>query len=96
MTKKNGHFFWGPEHQAACDLLKQKLSDAPVLALPRPDFSFLLYTDASDFAIGGVLMQNQGDGPRPVAYFSRKLNDAERKYIVPDKEALALVYGLLI
>ena len=94
LTKKNGHFFWGPEHQAACDLLKKKLSDAPVLALPRPDFSFLLYTDASDFAIGGVLMQNQGDGPRPVAYFSRKLNDAERKYIVPDKEALALVYGL--
>jgi hypothetical protein len=39
-------------------------------------------------------MQDQGQGPRPVGYFSRKLNNAERKYTVHDREALAQIYGL--
>ena len=57
-----------------------------------PDFAkaFEVHTDASDFAVGGVLM-HEG---RPVAYESRKLNDTERKYTVQEKEMTAIAHCL--
>ncbi|KAL2245998.1 UNVERIFIED_CONTAM: Transposon Tf2-11 polyprotein [Sesamum indicum] len=60
----------------------------PVLALPDMSKPFVVETDASDFALGGVLMQ---DG-HPVAFESRKLKDAERRYSVHEKELLAVVH----
>ena len=94
LLRKCAEYVWGLPQQQAFEALKKALTEAPVLILPSPDYPFLLYTDASDFAVGGVLMQDQGQGPRPVGYFSRKLNNAERKYTVHDKEALAQIYGL--
>ncbi|KAL0411014.1 UNVERIFIED_CONTAM: Transposon Tf2-11 polyprotein [Sesamum latifolium] len=51
---------------------------------------FVVETDASDFALGGVLVQ---DG-HPVAFESRKLKDVERRYSVHEKELLAVVHCL--
>ncbi|KAL0449379.1 UNVERIFIED_CONTAM: Transposon Tf2-11 polyprotein [Sesamum latifolium] len=62
----------------------------PVLALPDMSKSFVVETDASDFALGGVLMQ---DG-HPVAFERRKLKDVERRYSVQEKELLAVVHCL--
>ncbi|KAL0307107.1 UNVERIFIED_CONTAM: Transposon Tf2-11 polyprotein [Sesamum radiatum] len=62
----------------------------PVLALPDMSKPFTVETDASDFALGGVLMQ---DG-HPVAFESRKLKDVERRYSVHEKELLAVVHCL--
>ncbi|KAL0409742.1 UNVERIFIED_CONTAM: Transposon Tf2-11 polyprotein [Sesamum radiatum] len=62
----------------------------PVLALPDMSKPFVVETDASDFALGGVLMQ---DG-HPVAFESRKFKDAERRYSAHEKELLAVVHCL--
>ncbi|KAG7674317.1 hypothetical protein KSW81_006118 [Nannochloris sp. 'desiccata'] len=59
-----------------------------------PDFPFEMYTDASDFAFGGVLMQDQGQGLKPVAFSSKKLSEAERKYDIYEKEALSQIHHL--
>ncbi|BBN67758.1 transposable element gene [Prunus dulcis] len=64
--------------------------EEPVLRLPDLSKSFEVHTDASDFAIGGVLMQ---DG-HPLAFESRKLNDTERRYTVQEKEMTAVVHCL--
>ena len=68
------------------------LTTAPILA--HPDFSqpFILDTDASDLAIGSVLSQKIDNKERVLAYASRTLSKAERKYCVTRKELLALVY----
>lgn len=90
MIKKDVQFTWGPSQQAAFAFLKQALVSAPVLAIFDPKKPVTVHTDASDFAIGAVLMQDD----RPVAYESRKLSPAERNYAVHEKEELAIIFAL--
>ena len=92
MTKKDSPFIWTQRQQAAFDTLKERLTTAPVLAHPDPERAYIVTTDASGFAISGVLSQDQADGSRrPVAYMSRKMLPAERRYATHDKELLAIV-----
>jgi hypothetical protein len=93
LTHDNHPWSWGEKEQTAFDTLKQKLSTADVLAHPDPKRQWIIHTDASEFAIAGVLSQKQADDTvRPVAYFSRKMSGAETKYdSIHEKELLALV-----
>jgi hypothetical protein len=87
-------FVWGSRQQQAFQELKIALTTAPVLIFPDPSLPFTVSTDASDFAIGAVLQQDQGRGLQPIAFLSRKLNSAERNYPVHEKELLAIVFAL--
>ena len=83
---------WGPEEQRAFDTLKQALTSAPVLAHPDPQRQWTVQTDASGYALGAVLSQQQDDGTmRPVAYWSHKLNSAARNYSASERELMAIV-----
>ncbi|CAL8989416.1 unnamed protein product [Prunus brigantina] len=88
LLKKNRTWQWTPQCQHAFDELKKALMEEPVPRLPDLSKPFEVHTDASDFAIGGVLMQ---DG-HPLAFESRKLNDTERRYTVQEKEMTAVVH----
>ena len=83
----------GLDERAAFQALKDRLTSAPVLL--NPDFSkpFVVHVDACDFAVGAVLLQDQGHGLQPVAYESKKLSDSERKWVISEKEAFALVHA---
>ena len=97
LSKKDVQFVWSAACQKDFQTLKEKLTTAPILQLPSPDpdHPFFIRTDASDFALGGELSQDQGQGRRVIAYESRKLNAAERNYSAYDKEALAVVHAAL-
>lgn len=96
LTRQDVPFSWGEDEQTAFDTLKTLLTEAPVLVAPNPDLHYTVYTDASDFAAGAVLMQNpSGKGLQPVAFLSRKFNPAEKNYPVGDKELLAIFFALL-
>lgn len=69
---------------------------APVLRHVNFNLPFILETDASDFAVGAVLLQPSSldsSELHPVAYASRKLVSAERNYSVYDKELLGLIFA---
>jgi len=85
---------WKPEHQRAFDEIKSRLRSAPVLQLPDPDRAYVVNTDASDFAVGAVLQQDQGRGLQPVAFMSHKMTPAETRYPTHDKEMLAVMHAL--
>jgi len=57
LTKKNTKFEWTTEQQKAFDILKEKLTTAPVLHYPDFARQFIIAIDASDYAIGAVLSQ---------------------------------------
>ena len=73
-------------------MLKAKLCEEPLLQ--RPDFSqpFILTTDASEFAMGGILSQGKIGDDKPIAYASRSLSETEKKYDTYEKEALAIIF----
>ena len=85
-------FQWTVREHGAFELLQTRLTSADVLAHPDPARQYIVTTDASGFAVSGVLSQDQPDGSRrPVAYMSSKMNAAESRYPVHDKELLAIV-----
>ena len=87
-------FNWSDECEESFVELKRQLCTAPLLAYPKFDREFTLYTDASDVGLGVVLSQHDDSGTeRVVAYGSRSLTPRERNYATTEKEALAIHYG---
>lgn len=92
LTRAGHKWNWSAKCQAAFDKIKAILSSAPCLALPDFEQPFDVHTDASDYAVGGVLMQLS----HPVAYESRKLLDRETRYPTHEKEMTAVVHCLQV
>ena len=91
LTKKDAPFSWSTKEAMAFQSLKDAICSAPTLAIADPNLPYTIHTDASDYALGGILLQQHGDVWRPVAFHSRKLNTHEQNYGISDKEALAIV-----
>lgn len=81
---------WTTELEEAFKLCKENLVDATLLAHPNPMANLMLVTDASYVAIGAVLQQKINDVCQPLAFFSKKLTPAQRKYSPFDRELLAI------
>ena len=73
--------------------LKHALATAPILAFPDFSKPFVFQTDASDWAIAAVLLQEFATILKPIAFASRKLSPTEHRYTVSERELLAIVYG---
>ncbi|KMQ91307.1 enzymatic polyprotein endonuclease reverse [Lasius niger] len=86
-------FQWTQEQQHALEILKEKLTTAPVLKYPDFTQEFIVMTDASDYAIGAILSQGKIGEDQPVAYASRVLSRAEQNYNTTEKE-LAIVWAV--
>ncbi|CAI7776872.1 unnamed protein product [Closterium sp. NIES-54] len=96
LLHKDTYFQWGEREQTAFDTLTNILSSPPVLRLADPSQPFEVITDASDFAVGAVLLQDFGKGLQPIVYESRKMQPPERNYPVHDKEMLAIAHAFRV
>ena len=89
--KKLKHVHLSPEALKAFDHLKAACLQAPILAFPDFDKSFLLETDASGRGLGAVLSQKQADGQyHPITYASHVMNETEQRYHSNKHEFLTL------
>ncbi|GJV67598.1 putative reverse transcriptase domain-containing protein [Tanacetum coccineum] len=91
-TEKNKKYIGGEDQESSFQLLKQKLCEAPILALPEGNDDFVVYCDASHHGLGVVLMQRE----KVIAYASRQLKPNEENYTTHDLELGAVVFALKI
>ena len=88
LLKKDKQWCWSEDCAEAFEKLKVAVSSEPVLRLPDFELPFEVHTDASDRALGGVLVQEG----HPVAFESMKLKDTEQRYSAHEKEMAAVVH----
>ncbi|KAK3549898.1 hypothetical protein QTP86_015514 [Hemibagrus guttatus] len=87
---------WSPSAEEAFNTLKKAFTTDPLLIHPDPDKPFIVEVDASTTGVGVVLSQQQGNPSclHPCAFFSHKLNPAERNYDIGNRELLAVKLAL--
>lgn len=71
LTKKNAIWLWGSEQQSAYEDLKHRLTSAPILGQADESKPYIIKSDASNYALGAVLVQGEGENEHPVEYASR-------------------------
>ena len=95
LTKKDKIWNWTLECQLAFDTLKEKFMTAPVLRMPNVNKPFVLQTDASNRAIGAVIMQKDENGElHPCGYLSKALSPTQSNWQIYDRELFAIYYAL--
>jgi hypothetical protein len=89
--KKGAQWTWGEPEEKAFQELKRRICEEPVLLQPDQTKPFEVEVDASNYAIGAVLMQRNDENIlHPVAFFSKTMNEAQRNYDVYNRELLGL------
>ena len=94
LLERKTHWIWGKEQQIAFDKAKAQLTSSCLLMHFDPSKEVILSCDASPYGVGAVLSHQTEGGERPVAFASRSLSPAEKKYAHLDKEGLAIIFGV--
>ena len=86
---------WGLEQESAFTLIKEKLTNAPILRFPDFTKQFYVVCDASNYHLGALLKQkDQNKHLCLIACESRKLSDVERRYATTYREFLGVIFGV--
>ena len=94
LTKKNREFIWTAECQNALDKLKEILAERPLLYHVTIDRPYILYTDASDVAVGATLIQEDEEGEHVVYYLSSALTPTQSRWPIIEREAWAIIFAI--
>ena len=85
---------WTTERQKAFETLKSHLVSGPILAMSQEEGTFVLDVDASNWAAGAVLQQEQDEKLKVIGHASRTFDKCEIRYCITRKELAALIFGL--
>ena len=95
LTRKDATWQWNEAETQGFESLRQALCESTVMAHPRVNDPYILYTDACNYALGGILCQIDEQGiERPIQYLSAQFTSAQQKWATIEKEAYAVVYCL--
>jgi hypothetical protein len=92
LLRKESAFIWSISCDEAFNKLKAAMCTPPVLIFPDFKQTFIITTDASSTAVGGVLSQGALPNDRPIQFISKVLNKAEQNYSTIERELYAIVY----
>ncbi|GKC29584.1 reverse transcriptase domain-containing protein [Tanacetum coccineum] len=90
---KKSDFHWTPEAEQAFKLLKQHLSELPLLVAPKPREDLIIYLSASYGAISAVLMIERGTIQTPIYFINHALQGPKLNYTLMEKLVLSLVFA---
>jgi RNase H-like domain found in reverse transcriptase len=87
LTSSNSKFEWLPSHQQALQKIKKVIGTEVLLSYPGFSKPYHIYTDASDYQLGEVIMQDK----KAIAFHLQNLNTAQRRYITTERELLSTI-----
>ncbi|GJY26391.1 putative nucleotidyltransferase, ribonuclease H [Tanacetum coccineum] len=93
LLMKDAKFDFSDDCKKAFNILKEKLTTAPIIILSDWNVPFELMCDASDFAVGAVLGKRIDGKFKPIYYARKTLNNAQEHYTTTEKELLAVVFS---
>ena len=88
--RRSNRLVWNNEARLAYNAVKQLINDCPTMYFLLPEGELYLYTDASDYGIGGYLYQLVDAKERPCAFISKSLTSTQLKWAIIQKEAYAI------
>ena len=95
LLKKGTNWEWTTDRNSDFNRIKKELTTLSCLAHYIGNKDNIVTTDECKTNLGVALLQKQGSGKlKPIAFASRYLNDAEKKYSIGELELLAVVWGL--
>lgn len=95
LTDLKSHFEWTEEHDDYFDAIRRAVAEAKLLRHPDFEREFFVQCDASEFALGAVLLQDFGRGElEPIEFGSRKFTKSERNWHCSEQELVAVVWAL--
>jgi hypothetical protein len=93
LLKKDIVFVFGEDKLAVFEIIKQKLSERPILCLYNPNAETELHCDASSLRFGSILLQKQSNNKfHPVFYFNQRTTNVQSRYHSYELEMLAIIY----
>ena len=90
LVSNNAKWKWTEVEQKAFDKAKRMIAKEALLSYPNFNKEFHVFTDASDYQLGAVIMQND----KPLAFYTRKMNQAQQKYTTGEQELLSIIETL--
>ncbi|GJX29829.1 reverse transcriptase domain-containing protein [Tanacetum coccineum] len=93
LLMKDAKFNFFDDCKKAFNILKEKLTTAPIIISPNWNVPFKLMCDVSDFAVGAVLGQQIDEKFEPIYYDRKTLNNGQEHYTTTEKELLAVVFS---
>ena len=90
LVSPKAKYVWGAEQQKAFDDMKKIISKETLLNFPDFNKEFHIYPDASDYQLSAVIMQDN----KPLAFYSRKINQTQKNYTTGEQELLSIVETL--
>ena len=94
LTRKGIPWDWTDECQKAFEDIKKSLTTPPVLVMPNEKGHFVLVSDTSTVGCGGTLYQQIEGDYRVVAYYSKKLPDAVKRYSISELELTGILANI--
>ncbi|GBL89877.1 Transposon Ty3-I Gag-Pol polyprotein [Araneus ventricosus] len=92
--KDKSKILWTKEAKEKFEQCKKDLANAALLSFPNPDSPLALFTDASDYSVGYLLQQFEEDCWKTLAFFSKKLTNAQKGYSTYDRELLGIYLSI--
>lgn len=93
LLKKTVPWHWGKEQQKSFEKLKAEMCNKVLLYGINYAYPILLKSDASEYGLGGALINIIEGIERPVMFISKTLNESERRTHIYEKELYAIIWG---
>ena len=91
LLKKDVKWHWGDDEQSAFEEIKKMFLNTVMLHFPNYEQKFILETDSSNYGMGGVLYQEDGEEKFVISFYSKMFKGPELKYTTTEKELLAII-----